>query len=129
MTGPQDVLVDLRRAYDGKAEWRDARAKQPWKLAERAAFLDRLPPAARLLEVGAGPGHDSAFFAAGGLSVTGGPLPDDDHGPPRFFSVRTDEQLLAFVAPPFTVLDFHLVDTGETDGERFPALTPRTDGS
>jgi SAM-dependent methyltransferase len=67
----QDVLGGLRAAYDGRAAWRDQQEKQPWKLAEREAFLNRVlgDGGGRLLEIGAGPGHDSAFFAAHGLQV------------------------------------------------------------
>ncbi len=67
----QDVLGGLRAAYDGRAGWRDQQEKQPWKLAEREAFLNRVlgDGGGRLLEIGAGPGHDSAFFAAHGLQV------------------------------------------------------------
>ena len=43
--------------------------KEPWKLAERQAFRQRLAPGARLLEIGAGTGQDSAYFQAEGLSV------------------------------------------------------------
>ena len=75
-TGPPvarypDVLDSLRTAYDGRAAWRDRQEKEPWKLAERELFLGRLldDGGGRLLEVGAGPGHDSAFFAAHGLQV------------------------------------------------------------
>jgi SAM-dependent methyltransferase len=67
-----DVIGPLRAAYaDGGAARRDRMEKAPWKLAERAAFLDRLrsEAAARLLEVGAGTGQDSAFFAAHGRTV------------------------------------------------------------
>ena len=65
----QDVLDSLRTAYDGRAEWRDQQEKAPWKLAEREQFLGRLldDGGGRLLEIGAGPGHDSAFFASHGL--------------------------------------------------------------
>ncbi|ASW56663.1 bifunctional 2-polyprenyl-6-hydroxyphenol methylase/3-demethylubiquinol 3-O-methyltransferase UbiG [Plantactinospora sp. KBS50] len=61
----------LRRAYDRAVEDRDRSEKQPWKLAERAAFLDRLRAEGRtrLVEIGAGTGQDSAFFAAGGIEV------------------------------------------------------------
>jgi SAM-dependent methyltransferase len=71
MTQYNDVLGDLRVAYDRGAAARDARTKPPWKLDERQAFLDRLLEigAERLLEVGAGSGQDSAFFAAAGLDV------------------------------------------------------------
>lgn len=71
MTRYRDLLDDLRRAYDGGAERRDAASKEPWKLAERDAFLARLRDAgaARLLEVGAGTGQDAAFFRDAGLEV------------------------------------------------------------
>src|SRR5207302_8534425 len=75
-TGPagaryQDVLDSLRASYDGRAAWRDQQEKQPWKLAEREQFLNRVldDGGGRLLEIGAGPGHDSAFFAGHGLQV------------------------------------------------------------
>lgn len=78
-----EVLDSLRRAYDGKAAWRDTREKEPFKLAERDAFLARLQAngqgngqtnsqangSGRLLEIGAGTGQDSAFFARSGLEV------------------------------------------------------------
>ncbi|MBA2891746.1 class I SAM-dependent methyltransferase [Nonomuraea soli] len=61
----------MRRAYDGGAGRRDGSGKQPWKLAERAAFLERVREdgGRRLLEVGAGTGQDSAYFLANGLDV------------------------------------------------------------
>lgn len=187
-----EVLGPLREAYDARAAWRDGLSKQPWKLAERRAFRERLAPGARLLEIGAGTGQDSAYFQQegcavvatdlsagmvehcqakgiearvmdflhldfpagsfdavfamncllhvpnhalpavlaavravlrpGGLVFVGvygrdesaeGPLDGDEHVPPRFFSWRTDEQLLAFASDArFDVVDFHLVDTG-----------------
>jgi SAM-dependent methyltransferase len=66
-----DLLPGLRQAYDGGAAERDGYRKEPWKLAERNAFLERLKAAGcqRLLEVGAGTGQDSLFFAQNGLSV------------------------------------------------------------
>jgi SAM-dependent methyltransferase len=66
-----DVIGDLRAAYDGRAGWRDRQPKQPWKVAERAQFLNRLQDdgCRRLLEIGAGPGQDSVFFAEHGLEV------------------------------------------------------------
>jgi SAM-dependent methyltransferase len=65
----RDILGDLRTAYDGGAEERDLRKKQPWKLAETDAFLQRLDEGARLLEVGAGTGQDSLFFKTQGCDV------------------------------------------------------------
>ena len=196
-----EVLGPLREAYDGGATWRDGRTKEPWKLAERQAFLERLASGARLLEIGAGTGQDSSYFQHEGVAVVAadlsaamvercrakgieahvmdflrldfpagsfdavyamncllhvpnhdlpavlaivrailrpgglffvgvyggtesaeGPLDDDQHVPPRFFSWRTDEQLLGFAADArFDVVDFHDVDTRR--GYRFQSLT------
>lgn len=65
------VRDDLRRAYDGAAGERDRKVKDPWKLAERSAFLRRLRQenCSRLLDIGAGTGQDSVFFASNGLDV------------------------------------------------------------
>jgi SAM-dependent methyltransferase len=68
----QRVIASLRVAYGpGPAAMRDGRAKEEFKVAERARFLDLLPQrgAASLLEVGAGPGHDSLYFQEQGLRV------------------------------------------------------------
>ena len=67
--GYEDVLGPLRAAYDGRAAWRDRQSKEPWKVAERQALRDRLAPGARLLEIGAGTGQDSAWFQQEGLGV------------------------------------------------------------
>jgi SAM-dependent methyltransferase len=64
-----EVLGPLREAYDARAAWRDGLTKQPWRLAERRAFRERLAPGARLLEIGAGTGQDSAYFQQEGLAV------------------------------------------------------------
>jgi SAM-dependent methyltransferase len=197
-----EVLGPLRVAYDGRAGWRDGLAKEPWKVAERQAFRDRLTPGARLLEIGAGTGQDSAAFQQEGLAVVAvdlspamvehcrakgieahvadflrldvpagsfdavyamncllhvpnsdlpavlaairavlrpgglfflgvyggtesaeGPVDADEHVPPRFFSWRTDEQLLGFATVGFEVVDFHTVGAGR--GRRFQSLTLR----
>jgi SAM-dependent methyltransferase len=199
------VLDPLRAAYDARAAWRDGLSKEPWKLAERQAFRDRLAPGVRLLEIGAGTGQDSASFQEEGLTVVAtdlslvmvehcrakgidahvmdflhlnfpdssfdavfamncllhvpnhdlpavlaairavlrpgglfffgvyggnesaeGPIDDDEHVPPRFFSWRTDEQLLGFATAWFHVVDFHPVDVGR--GHRFQSLTLRRPG-
>src|SRR3984957_16969202 len=67
----QDVMQSLRAAYDGAAEQRDRMQKAPWKVTERAGFLRRLRDEScrQLLEIGAGTGQDSAFFAGHGLQV------------------------------------------------------------
>lgn len=70
-TGYAEVVRRLRTAYDGGADARDRSDKTPWKVAERGAFLARLPagPGTRLLEIGAGTGQDSAYFQERGLTV------------------------------------------------------------
>lgn len=198
-----EVLGPLREAYDARAAWRDGLTKEPWKLAERQAFRDRLERGARVLEIGAGTGQDSAHFQQEGFAVVAvdlspvmvehcrakgieahvmdflhlgfpadsfdavfamncllhvpnhnlpavlaatrsvlrpgglffvgvyggdesaeGPIDDDEHVPPRFFSWRTDEHLLGFAtAARFDVVDFHSVDTGR--GYRFQSLMLR----
>jgi SAM-dependent methyltransferase len=71
-----DVIDGLRLAYDRGAAQRDGFDKEHWKLVERAGFLARVrahggatPAGIRLLEVGAGTGQDSVFFAESGLDV------------------------------------------------------------
>jgi len=201
-----EVLGPLRAAYDAGADWRDGTTKEPWKQTERQAFGDRLAPGARLLEIGAGTGQDSAYFKRqgcdvvaadlspamvercrakgieahvmdflhldfpagefdavfamncllhvpnrdlpavlsaittmlrpGGLFFVGvygaepgtegdeGPLDDDRHVPPRFFSWRTDDQLRGFAADAgLDVVDFHVVHTDRD--YRFQSLTLR----
>jgi SAM-dependent methyltransferase len=66
------------------------------------------------------------FFVGvyGGNESAEGPIANDEHVPPRFFSRRTDEQLLGFATSGrFDVVDFHPVDTGR--GYRFQSLTLR----
>ncbi|MDR3034427.1 MAG: class I SAM-dependent methyltransferase [Kitasatospora sp.] len=65
------MTESLRTAYDGAVEHRDRTQKEPWKITERAGFLRRLQGenCRRLLELGAGTGQDSAFFAGHGLQV------------------------------------------------------------
>jgi SAM-dependent methyltransferase len=46
----------------------------------------------------------------------------DSHDPPRFFSWRTDEQIQAFAARAFDIVDFHVVGVDEY---RFQSLTLR----
>jgi len=66
------VRAGLREAYDRHAEERDGGGIQDWKIAERDRFLAALreTKAETLLEIGAGPGRDSLFFAERGLRVT-----------------------------------------------------------
>jgi SAM-dependent methyltransferase len=66
-----DVVPGLRTWYDSGAADRDGRAKQQFKLDERAVFLDRLHAveAKSLLEIGAGTGEDAVAFRDEGLDV------------------------------------------------------------
>lgn len=67
-----DGIIDrLRRAYDRSAAERDAGGLPTWKITERADFLALLRAEGKhsLLEIGGGPGHFAAWFAAQGLDV------------------------------------------------------------
>jgi hypothetical protein len=67
------------------------------------------------------------FYAGvwGGTESREGPNSDDLHVPPRFFSWRTDEQLLALTAPCFDLVDFHAVDVGRDHHFQSLTLRPR----
>ncbi|MFY1697271.1 MULTISPECIES: class I SAM-dependent methyltransferase [unclassified Solwaraspora] len=47
----------------------------------------------------------------------------DDHDPPRFFSMRTDEQIRRYATDVFDLVDFHALDVD--GGFRFQSLTLR----
>ncbi|HEV8656007.1 MAG TPA: class I SAM-dependent methyltransferase [Candidatus Limnocylindria bacterium] len=53
-----------------------------------------------------------------------GPLENDDHIPPRHFSLRTDEELQSLVTRHFEVVDFHTV-VMPTNDLHFQSLTLR----
>lgn len=67
----QNLRTSLRQTYARSVEYRDALPLQDWKARERCAFLELLQTAGAdaLLEIGAGPGRDSAYFAKHGLNV------------------------------------------------------------
>jgi len=62
----------LRQAYDNGAEARDRYVQPSWKASERDGFLSQLRTyrLTQLLEVGAGTGRDSKFFADHDCMVT-----------------------------------------------------------
>ncbi len=61
----------LQKAYDLRAEERESQLKDLWKVRERQRFLRYLrnQTCGTLLEIGAGVGHDSKFFADQGFAV------------------------------------------------------------
>ena len=65
------VMKNLRRAYDRAADERQAKAVSPWKAGERAHFLSLLRAEAResLLEIGAGTGVHGEYFQDNGIDV------------------------------------------------------------
>lgn len=67
----EDIRSRLRAAYAGTAADRDSRPRQLWKYEVRRAVVRHLREAGAqtLLEIGAGPGKDAAFFRENGLDV------------------------------------------------------------
>ena len=65
------VIGELRKAYDRKAEERDGKEISSWKMDERQRFLALLQEEGKqsLLEIGAGTGACSKFFQDSGLEV------------------------------------------------------------
>ncbi len=63
---------NLIESYNKYAQERDTYKKEAWKIEERTNFLALLQSKDKrsLLEMGAGPGHDSKFFQDMGLAVT-----------------------------------------------------------
>ena len=67
----KQLRADLQLAYDRSAERRSQNPRGAWREQVRADVLHRLlqENKTRILEIGAGPGIDSAFFAKAGLEV------------------------------------------------------------
>ena len=63
---------NLVESYNKYAQERDTHKKEVWKIEERTTFLALLQSKKKrsLLEIGAGPGHDSKFFQDMGMTVT-----------------------------------------------------------
>jgi SAM-dependent methyltransferase len=57
-----------------------------------------------------------------------GPVETDKHEPKRFFAVRTDDELKAFVSTRFEVVDFHSVHLGPAPAWHFQSVTARRTG-
>lgn len=67
-----EIIANLRAAYDRAVEERENKPVLLWKIEERQQFLNLLRQEQKttLLEIGAGTGRDSLFFQAQGLQVT-----------------------------------------------------------
>ena len=65
------IKADLVRTYDASANDRDERGEPGWRDAHRREFATALvgEGRTRILEIGAGAGHSSAYFAAEGFTV------------------------------------------------------------
>lgn len=65
------IINDLRQAYDRKVEERDSKPLDAWKIEERQRFLTllRAEDKSTLLEIGAGTGVHGKFFQENGLDV------------------------------------------------------------
>jgi SAM-dependent methyltransferase len=74
-----------------------------------------------------------AVLRPGGLFFLGvyggdgeeGVLDEDRHDPPRFFSLRTNEQIQGYASEHFEILDFHVLELGSYP---FQSLTLRRAG-
>ncbi|MGB9358178.1 MAG: class I SAM-dependent methyltransferase [Acidimicrobiia bacterium] len=67
----RSIKADLIRTYDASALTRDERGEPDWRDDHRNEFTATLKDEARtrILEIGAGAGHSSAFFSAQGFAV------------------------------------------------------------
>jgi hypothetical protein len=60
---------------------------------------------------------------SGGEGTEEGPAESDDHFPARFFSWRTDDQIVQIASESFDIVDFHIAQAGTQ--HRFQSLTLR----
>ena len=66
---PERFRESLATTYDNHAGERNERGEAEWRWSLAEAFLARLSPGDRLLEIGAGTGYTSRWFADRGLEV------------------------------------------------------------
>ncbi len=64
-----DPRPDLVTAYDAHALDRESKGEPDWRDTAKLDLVSRLTPGARLLELGAGVGYTSRWFADRGLTV------------------------------------------------------------
>ena len=81
---------------------------------------------ARVLAAISGVLRPSGLFFMGvyGGDHREGAADEDDHVPPRFFSLRTDQEIQELVRPMFEVIDFHTIPLKRA-GFHFQSLTLR----
>jgi SAM-dependent methyltransferase len=106
------IRAGLLQSYGKEsARRRNERAKPSWKLAERAAFMARLHAEGcrTLLEIGAGTGQDSQFFATSGLDVVASDLSPAMVALCRAKGLRA--QVMDCAAPSFLAASFDAVYT------------------
>lgn len=65
------IINELRGVYDQDAPRRNKRTPAAWRESIRSDYLGQLQAEGKnkLLEIGAGPGNDSAYFALHGLQI------------------------------------------------------------
>jgi SAM-dependent methyltransferase len=68
----ENIIEQLRTAYDARVDERERMKVNDWKSAVRQSFLERLQAEGQrtLVELGSGPGTHGRFFADAGLDVT-----------------------------------------------------------
>jgi SAM-dependent methyltransferase len=104
------IRAGLLESYGAEgARRREGKGKPEWKLAERAAFLRLMQDEGcrTLLEIGAGTGQDSLYFADNGLEVV-----TTDLSPAMVAICRAkglDAQVMDFAAPSFAAGSFDAV--------------------
>jgi len=137
--GLQVVAVDLSPAMVQRcrAKGIDARVMDFWRLEFPPASFDaayalncllhvpnaQLPAVLEGIRAVMRPGGLFFLGVYGGSESREGVEPDDNHQPPRFFSWRTDEQIVAFAEASFEVQEFHSVEVG--NGHRCQILILR----
>lgn len=137
--GLEVVATDLSPAMVQRcrAKGIDARVMDFWRLDFPPASFDAVyalncllhVPNAQLPAVLEGiravmrPGGLFFLGVYGGTESKEGVVEDDNHEPPRFFSWRTDEQIVAFAEASFEVDQFHSVQVG--NGRRCQILILR----
>ena len=98
---------ELRAAYDFDAPRRNTNVLEGWRLEVLDDFLDRIGPAASVLELGAGAGQAAAYVAA-----RGNPVVAVDLSPANVAMARqrgVDARVGDFVDPRFAIGEFDAV--------------------